>query len=473
MKYLHGTRSLRFIFLFKKEQMRYLFLGEGGYRTETKKQPINRPTKTRLLALVALDQSDGALVDLSRSDEPINGADGHDADEHDDTPVEAQNIGRRSLRPEAPEEGKGRVEEGEGVDGDAPPAERPAAVWQELRVVDAAVEDAADGRHVGDHEGDEVERDDGVEGGVGADVDEGEQDGEHAGHGDRVDGDLELGVHGGDPVAVGEAVVAGKGPRLARRRQVVGEGAGVDEDDDNGREHVEGGRAEGLREDVHVGVARSVVGVVDGALDVDDAEEVGDEEDEAERAVQHVRPHHCLWHGAAGVLDLLRHVRCGVGADAGVDGGDLADHQGNTSCAPAARVGEDGKDGFGRVARCQHPDADNDCEEAKHVQDQHDVLEDGHGSGAPDVGDPDEAGDGDDEESSLPVGVGVALVCLPDHGLDKSTDQIRTRCGTGLPRQSGHPTGKVTHNPLLRRWCEFRDPVVLASGSRGHRGHLC
>lgn len=75
---------------------------------------------------------------------------------------------------------------------------------------DAAVEHAADGDLVGDHEGDEVEGDDGVEGGIAAEVDEGEDDGEESSGGDGVGGDFEFGVDVGDPFAEGEAVVAGE-----------------------------------------------------------------------------------------------------------------------------------------------------------------------------------------------------------------------------------------------------------------------
>ena len=267
---------------------------------------------TALLVLVPLDEGDGTGIRLPRPNKPVHGADDHNSNEHDHTPVKVQDIRGRDLGPETPEKGECRVEEGEAVDGHTPLSERPAALGQEFGKVDATVENAANGRHVGDHERDQVERNNGVEGGVGADVDEREKDGEDAGDGDGVYGHLELGVYGCDPLAEREAVVAGKGPRLPRGREVVRKSAGVDEDDDNGREDVEGGRAEGLRERVHVWVTGAVRCVVQGAGDVDDAEDVGHEENEAEGAIERVRVEHGSGHGLACVLDLLGHVSCGV-----------------------------------------------------------------------------------------------------------------------------------------------------------------
>ena len=56
------------------------------------------------------------------------------------------------------------------------------------------------------------------------------------------------------------------------------------------------------------------------------------------------------------------------------------------------------------------------------MKNQHDVLEDGHYPGSPDIRHPDQQCNCDDEESALPVSVGVVVVRFPNHGLDESSD---------------------------------------------------
>lgn len=73
---------------------------------------------------------------------------------------------------------------------------------------DAAVEDAAHGDAVGEHDGDDLDRDDGVEGRGGADVDEGEKTGDGAGQDDCVYRELLAGVHVGNPFGEGKTVVS-------------------------------------------------------------------------------------------------------------------------------------------------------------------------------------------------------------------------------------------------------------------------
>ena len=92
----------------------------------------------------------------------IRHADHDSGDEHDARPVEALHGHADLVRPERPEECVGGVQKRTGVDGDSPLAQAPLAFGQECWVVDAAVQDAADGDHVCEHEADKVEGDDGV-----------------------------------------------------------------------------------------------------------------------------------------------------------------------------------------------------------------------------------------------------------------------------------------------------------------------
>lgn len=156
-----------------------------------------------LLAPPSLDENDRALVDLLGAKHVVNSTEEQDGNKHDTSPVESGCVCGRVIRPEAPEERVRRIQDSNRINGHAPPAQTPACRRQQLRVVDAAVEDAADGRHVRDHQRNDVERDDGVESGVGTDVDEREKYGEGACDQDCVGGDFEFGIDFGDPVGPG------------------------------------------------------------------------------------------------------------------------------------------------------------------------------------------------------------------------------------------------------------------------------
>ena len=168
----------------------------------------------------AFDAHDGTDVHLATVQKVIEEAQDADAEEHDEGPVEGGAVDGRFVGPKGPEEGKGDVKEPDDVDGDAEAAEGPARGRQELRVVDAAVEDAADGDAVREHEGHNLQRDDGVERHVGPDVDECQQGADHARQQHRVGRDLPRRVHGRDPARKGQAVVARKRKCLTRRRRV-------------------------------------------------------------------------------------------------------------------------------------------------------------------------------------------------------------------------------------------------------------
>lgn len=113
-----------------------------------------------LLSLPALNKHNRALVVLPGANKVVDHAEHGNTDEHDGRPVEGVECSRCALWPETPEEGVDSVQQTSKVDGDTPLAERPGADRKSLRGGDAAVEDGADGENVGDHKGDNVERDD-------------------------------------------------------------------------------------------------------------------------------------------------------------------------------------------------------------------------------------------------------------------------------------------------------------------------
>jgi hypothetical protein len=109
------------------------------------------------ICLVSIDQHDWTLVLFPSTEYIIHQRENSGADKHDDSPVEGREIDWRALGPETPEESMERVEKTGGVDRDAPAAKGPLAGWEQLGMLDAPVEDGADGDDVRDHEGYDVE----------------------------------------------------------------------------------------------------------------------------------------------------------------------------------------------------------------------------------------------------------------------------------------------------------------------------
>jgi len=421
----------------------------------------------------ALHRRHGAGVDLPAFRKVRDGGQDHDGDEDDDAPVEGGGVHRGPVGPQGPEKGKGDIDDAEHVDRHAPAAQAPAGRGQELGLEEAAVEDAADGDGVGGHERGDLQGDDGVEGDGGADVDEGEQTGEEAGEGDGVGGDVQPRVDAADPAGEREALVAREGEGLARRGRVEGDVAGDDEDEDHDGQRVDAAGRDGLLEDVDEGEAGRVA---DGVGDGRQAEEEGQQQDEAEDAVEHVGPEHGVGHVAPRVLDFFRHVRRRVGADRPVDGADLADTQRQAHVGPAAAVVELGEDDAGVVSGRENPQHDDDGEEAEDVDDEQDVLQQRQGPGAPDVGDEQNEHHGEDQEGPLPpplqVGGAVVGVVDDDQRLDDGAGEKGSRRGAGLPRQSRHPSRHVAQPFLMSRWRKFRHPVILPAGDGGHGCHF-
>ena len=108
-----------------------------------------------------------------------------------------------------------------------------------------------------------------------------------------------------DPFREGQAVVARERKRLPAGRCVEGDiGRDGEEQDDHGQ-GVDAPNRHGVAEDVQKGEAG---GVVQGVFDRGEAEEVCDDEEEAEQAVQHEGPHHSFGHIHACVFHLFGHV---------------------------------------------------------------------------------------------------------------------------------------------------------------------
>lgn len=122
----------------------------------------------------------------------------------------------------------------------------------------ATIQHARDGNSIRAKQRDHLQRDDGVESDGGPNVDERQQHGEQTRNRNRISWDFLGGVHAAEPLAKGEAVVAGEGEGLARRRRVEGDVCRDDEDQDEDGERVDAGRADGVFEHVDEGVAGRV-----------------------------------------------------------------------------------------------------------------------------------------------------------------------------------------------------------------------
>lgn len=109
----------------------------------------------------------------------------------------------------------------------------------------------------------------------------------------------------GEELAEREPVVSGKRPGLPRSGYVKGDGAGEDHEEGDEAEDVGAGEGGGVVEDPEDGVAG---GVVQGGVEVGDAEEVGGEHDDAEGAVEDIAPEHGAGDCEGGVSDFFGYV---------------------------------------------------------------------------------------------------------------------------------------------------------------------
>ena len=142
-----------------------------------------------------LHQRDWPVVYKAPFEHVHRHADGGDGEENKNAPIEGGKLNRCGAGPKAPEKDEDGVEESSGVDDGAEATQAPAGVGEQFRVLEAAQKHAADGGGIGEHQGRQLQRDDGIEGGGAAKVDQGERNGHAGGQGHGVGGDLEFGVN--------------------------------------------------------------------------------------------------------------------------------------------------------------------------------------------------------------------------------------------------------------------------------------
>ena len=177
-------------------------------------------------------------------------------------------------RPEGPEERKQRIRQPYHIDPNPIPTQTPATGEQQLRGAKTPVENAADGHDVREHQRHELEGDDSIERNGGADVDEREERGDDARESDGIDGDRLRGMDSRDPVREREAIVTGKGEGLPGGRDVKGDVACDDDDEDEDGKAIDAAGGHDGLEDVDEGEGG---GLGEGGVDGVDGEEVGDE----------------------------------------------------------------------------------------------------------------------------------------------------------------------------------------------------
>ena len=229
-------------------------------------------------------------------DKVIDHRDEDHCDENHRRPIEVVGGHGGDIRPKGPERGERGVEGGDDVDGQTESSQRPTRLGQRLRILQFPHREARDANGVRRHLRGELETEDGVESGAGAEIDERQQDGDAERQDRRVDRDVDLVVHAGDPGTARQSTVTCKGPRLPGAGGREGDVADHEQEDGDDGQDV--GAGDGVRhgdlEDVEEWVAG---GVVEGVVDGGDGEEQGAEEDEAAAAVDPEGPHHRTGHG--------------------------------------------------------------------------------------------------------------------------------------------------------------------------------
>ena len=245
-------------------------------------------------------------------------------------------------------------------------------------------------------------------------------------------------------------------------------------------------------------------GIPDGVVDGRNAEQIGDEQDQAHEPVDDIAADDSARHHQTRVFDFLGHMRSRVGTcarhqrevtshteggvgdrtDGHVDGVDLTDHQTQTDGTPSAPILEQREHRRSRLDSTHHPQGDHQRGKAKHVQHQQEILEQGQRLRAPNVNAKHNQRDGEDQQRSVPVFAHVRGMVQRDQALNDGSDQKASRRHAALPRKRRHPsfsplarsprkcgeprepTGQVAQAFLIFRRGELGDPMILPSRGR-------
>lgn len=193
-----------------------------------------------------------------------------------------------------------RVREGKYIDGQTKTAETPTRGRKGFGA-EATGDKAGDGKDVGCEKAGVLEADDDVEGEGGAEVDEAEDDINRDGDDDAIKRHVPFRMNSRKPGGKGQPAVSGKSPHLTG----FGRGAGVvaqdqQDEENDGQGGGAGGGAGAMQKYGDKGFWSGGRG-----REVTDAEQGGDEHDEAHETVQRKAPDHGPGHCEGGVGDLF------------------------------------------------------------------------------------------------------------------------------------------------------------------------
>lgn len=369
-----------------------------------------------------LDLNNGSVVLLSRPNGVVQESEDDHATRDGRSPVHGGGSYLSSGREEGEDGNDDEVDAGEDVVGDAqsaldvpraPDELSAASVGQGRKLGGAghaeargatAVEQQGGAKQVRAVKARDGERQDSVQGGVGTNVDEAEEDGDDGGDENGVEGNAGAAVDGGKGAPERNTAVASEGPEDARARgHETDVGAEGHDEDQSGHEDSSGQSVitNNLLEDTHVSEARGVGG--DG-LDIGNAEEEDDNHDEAGSTVDHDAEEDGAGNDDGGVLGLLGHVESSIDTDEGKDVTHETDEEGQAVGAPATAVVEGSEDLVGICLDAKNAERDEDGEETDDVQDENGTLklgERGRDNGV-DEGAPQD--DGNDDDRHQPGG---------------------------------------------------------------------
>jgi hypothetical protein len=142
---------------------------------------------------------------------------------------------------------------------------------------------------------------------------------------------------------------------------------------------------------------------VDKGLDILDAKAEGDNHGDAKNTVQRDAPHHRFWQLDRSVFQLFAHVCSSVGANETPDCRRQADESAQTVRAPASSIVEFGEYLFRWRMFGHHPKDDEKDKETHDVCEQNDAFGQWEVVSAPDVESHDQEGEGEHEQSDLPL----------------------------------------------------------------------
>ena len=134
-------------------------------------------------------------------------------------------------------------------------------------------------------------------------------------------------------------------------------------------------------------------GPIEDIVHIADAKAEGDEHAQSQETVEDRGPYHRRGKHTGGILEFLRHVGAGIGAEEAPERCGDANQTGEALISPVSSVNKGGEDLLGGAVVAHDPQYDDEGEVAEDMHDQENALGGGEGAGEENV-----EADGDEEE---------------------------------------------------------------------------